>query len=362
MKGITAVSDMLGVALLFAAVTLVVGLLGGLLPTSLNLSANEQRLRAATAVSAGLLFASALLVVIPEGFHTAAGGHDHEASDELAGPVALVMLKHNEGAITAGTAMSEIRTIVHGDGHGEHSDHEHGDDAAFEDHLKHVIAQYDGGRVNATMAIADVRDLLNDVDLHHHDDEENELSTVVLGGALALGFLSMFLFDAFGIGHDHHTHDHGSNRSAVFGLTLHAATDGLAIGAAAASGNTAVGLLILLAVLIHKFPGAITLGVFSLNDHDDEWGVYKDVGIFAASTPVSIVVAYFLLSGLPMGWIGVAMLFAGGTLLYVATMETLPDVHRPETERSDLAFAVAGFIALASLLVLAELLGLGHAH
>jgi len=35
MKSITAVSDMLGVALLFAAVTLVVGLLGGLLPPSL---------------------------------------------------------------------------------------------------------------------------------------------------------------------------------------------------------------------------------------------------------------------------------------------------------------------------------------
>ena len=122
---------MFGVALLFAVLTLVVGLLGGLLPSSLNLANHQPRLKAATAVSAGLLLASALLVVIPEGFHTASGGHAHGSGEDLAGPVALVMLEYNDGTITAGTAMSEIRSIVHGDGHGEHSDHEHGEEATF---------------------------------------------------------------------------------------------------------------------------------------------------------------------------------------------------------------------------------------
>ena len=357
---------MFGVALLFAVLTLVVGLLGGLLPSSLNLANHQPRLKAATAVSAGLLLASALLVVIPEGFHTASGGDAHGSGEDLAGPVALVMLEYNDGTITAGTAMSEIRSIVHGDGHGEHSDHEHGDEATFEDRLKHVIAQYDGGRVNATTAINEIRTLLDDVDHHHHDDEDNELSAVVMGGALALGFLSMFLFQTFGPGHAHHGHGHAhattSTRSAVLGLTLHAATDGLAIGAAAAGGDLAAGVLIVFAVTIHKFPEAFTLGVFSLNDHNDERKVFLDVGIFAASTPVMILLAYFLLSGLPGAWIGLAMLFAGGTLLYVAALDTLPDIHDPETGSKGVLLAPAGVGGMVVLLLLAEALGLGHAH
>ena len=47
-----------------------------------------------------------------------------------------------------------------------------------------------------------------------------------------------------------------------------------------------------------------------------------------------IILAYFLLSSLPTSWIGLAMLFAGGTLLYVAALDALPDVHDPETEQA----------------------------
>ena len=352
---------MFGVALLFAALTLIVALLGGLLPSSLNLSESDGRMRVATSVAAGLLLASALFVVIPEGFHTATGGHAHDAGNELAGPVALVMLEYNDGRISSGTAMSEIRSIVYGDGRGEQSDDEYGEDASFEDRLKHTIAQYDGGRINATTAIDDIRALLDTVD-RQHGEEEDELSAVLLGGALALGFLSMFVFSS--LFHDHHAHAHGtpSTRSAVIGITLHAATDGLAIGAAAATGELAAGLLIVFAVLIHKFPEAVTLGVFSLNDHQDEFKVYRDVGIFAASTPVMIILAYFLLSSLPTPWIGLAMLFAGGTLLYVAALDALPDVHHSQTGTSDLLLVLGGVAAMTAVLVLAELLGMGHAH
>ena len=198
---------------------------------------------------------------------------------------------------------------------------------------------------------------------HHHHEEDEELSAILLGGALALGFLSMFVFSSLFHDHDHHAHAHGttSTRSAVIGITLHAATDGLAIGAAAASGDLAAGLLIVFAVLIHKFPEAVTLGVFSLNDHQDELKVYRDVGIFALNArddhprllpPVEP-------SHL---WIGLAMLFAGGTLLYVAALDALPDVHDPETGTSDLLLVLGGVAAMTVVLVLAELLGLGHAH
>ena len=111
---------MFGVALLFAVLTLNKGLARRLLPSSLNFSESDGRMRIATSVAAGLLLASALFVVIPEGFHTAAEVMP-TAVETLSGPVALV-LEYEGGAISSGTAMSEIRSIVHGDGHGEHSD------------------------------------------------------------------------------------------------------------------------------------------------------------------------------------------------------------------------------------------------
>ena len=56
------------------------------------------------------------------------------------------------------------------------------------------------------------------------------------------------------------------------------------------------------------------------------------------------------------------MLFSAGTFLYVATVDTLPDIHNPETGRKALMYVITGIIILAILLVLADSLNLGHEH
>ena len=62
------------------------------------------------------------------------------------------------------------------------------------------------------------------------------------GLALLAGFLVMLIFESFGFGHDihddhheHHEHPPAQANSVVLGLSVHALTDGLAIGAAIAS-------------------------------------------------------------------------------------------------------------------------------
>ena len=58
---------------LIAAVVLALSLIGGYAPRLLASRLNRSRLEDLTGVASGLLLASALLLVIPEGFHVGAG-------------------------------------------------------------------------------------------------------------------------------------------------------------------------------------------------------------------------------------------------------------------------------------------------
>jgi len=267
--------------LLYVGLTLVFGLVGGLLPILAQSKENISKLKMLTGIASGIIIASAMLVVIPEGFELASEEHEEEVLGHLA----------MGGAILAGFA---LMLILEGSGIG-HAVHE-----------------------------------------EHHDHE-----------------------------HDHghsHVHHGPSGWMLVFGLSLHAATDGLAIGAAAASGGVTVTAAVALAVLIHKAPAAFSLGVFSMHERGDKNKSIRDVVIFSLATPVMILVAFYALADLEHHMIGLAMLFSAGTFLYVATVDTLPDIHNPETGRKALMYVITGIVILAALLVLADSLHLGHEH
>ena len=262
----------------YAAAVLVIALIGGLLPVFSKIKDDAERLKQITGIAAGIIIASAMLVVIPEGFDLVS------------------------------------------EGHGE---------------------------------------------------------PLFFGGAILAGFLLMLILEGSGVGHavheEHHEHseDHGhshvhhgpSGWLLVLGLTLHAATDGLAIGAALASGEVAVSAAVVLAVLIHKAPTAFSLGVFSMHEREDRKASIIDVVIFSLATPVMIIVAFSVLSGMEEHLIGMAMLFSSGTFLYVATVDTLPDIHNPETGRKALMHVMIGVVILSSILFTADATGLlGHSH
>jgi len=206
--------------------------------------------------------------------------------------------------------------------------------------------------------------------------EDEHAETLVLGGAILAGFALMLILEGSGIGHavheEHHDHEHDHGHShvhhgppgwmLVFGLSLHAATDGLAIGAAAASGGVTVTAAVAFAVLIHKAPAAFSLGVFSMHERGDKSKSIRDVVIFSLATPVMIMVAFYALTDLGHHMIGLAMLFSAGTFLYVATVDTLPDIHNPDTGRKALMYVITGIIILVILLILADSLNLGHEH
>ena len=282
-----------GAPIELAALTLILALIGGLFPIFSKVKENPETLRRITGIASGILLASALLVVVPEGFELAAGEHEEGGEDEEAG------------------------------------------------------------------------------------HEEEGVGNLLIGGAVLAGFLMMLILEGSGIGHavheehhdhhDEHGHEHVHHRNSpwiiVLGLSLHSAADGLAIGSAAAGTSEAVTALVALAVLIHKVPAAFSLGVFSMHERENKNDSIRDIVIFSLATPVMILVSFYTLQGMDEHFIALAMLFAAGTFLYVATVDTLPDIHNPETGREALRNVLIGVVVLVLLLYGAEAAGLiEHGH
>ncbi|MFQ3317074.1 MAG: zinc transporter ZupT [Candidatus Poseidoniaceae archaeon] len=373
--------------IMYAFITLAIALFGGLLPVFSKVKENPERLKALTGIAAGIIIASAMMVVIPEGYELAmADEHDaHGNDDQIAGSIALVMLEVEHGDINESQAIEEIETIVGGhEAHGDeetHDDEETHSDESTEESLSksvlHVIEEVEDGDINATTGLEEIEVLITS---HSHGEEEehdSEIDGWLLGGAILGGFVLMLLLEGSGIGHavheEHHDHDdehghdhvHHSNNGwmMVLGLTLHSATDGLAIGAAAATGSVAITATVAMAVLIHKAPAAFSLGVFSMHERDTRNESILDVVVFSLATPIMMMIAFYAFSDLEIQTIGLAMLFSAGTFLYVATVDTLPDIHNPETGRKAMLFVLLGIILFSVLLLGADAAGLiEHAH
>ena len=370
----------------FAAATLIIGLVCGLAPIFSGIKDDQNRLKQLTGIAAGIIIASAMLVVIPEGYELAMTD-EHGTDDALAGSVALVILEVDHGDINATEGIEEIEALIggHGDGHEDehghdeeedgHDDHGHDSEASLSDSIGAVIEEVEDGGINATTGIEEIEELIS---THGHEEESHDdhASGLLMGGAIMAGFLLMFVLEGSGIGHavheEHHDHEHGHGHGhvhhaaagglLVFGLTLHAATDGVAIGAAAATGDFALTVTVLLAVLIHKGPAAFSLGVFSAHEREDRKDSIRDVVIFSLATPVMIIIAGLALAELETHMIGLAMLFSAGTFLYVATVDTLPDIHNPETGKKAMIHVLIGVAILVVLLLIANTLDIGHAH
>ncbi|WVQ82329.1 hypothetical protein IAT38_004457 [Cryptococcus sp. DSM 104549] len=134
---------------------------------------------------------------------------------------------------------------------------------------------------------------------------------------------------------------HGLN--ATLGLVIHGAADGIALGASslAAGGNGSLGLVVFLAVLVHKGPTALGLTTTLLSFNLSHASIRRRLFIFSCAAPAGAILTYLAVSlfgrsSLGSGaaghaghdhgddaigwWTGVALLFSGGSFLYVATV------------------------------------------
>lgn len=118
----------------------------------------------------------------------------------------------------------------------------------------------------------------------------------------------------------------------TLGLVIHAAADGIALGAAATTSHRDVEMIIFLAIMLHKAPAAFSLVVLLLHNGLKHHTIRKHLLAFSLSAPIAAIVTYYGLSQQGKEALrrnnatGVAMLFSAGTFLFVATVHVLPEL------------------------------------
>ncbi|XP_792196.3 zinc transporter ZIP9 [Strongylocentrotus purpuratus] len=263
--------------------------IAGSVPLSITMSENKTRLT--TVIGAGLLVGTSLAVIIPEGIHSlfadaAPHNHEDEARAVLVGP---------ENKLEVGQETNQ-----------EADDHAH----------------------------------------HHAHSSVEDLHSLV-GIALVFGFVFMLLVDQIGGGHGHsHAQipgeqeatgriGRGKSITATLGLVVHAAADGVAMGAAASGSRADVQMIVFVAIMLHKAPAAFGLVTFLLHENYERNRIRKHLVIFSLAAPVMAIFTYFSLSHaskealLSVNATGLSMLFSAGTFLYVATVHVLPEIQAP---------------------------------
>lgn len=304
--------DFISISLLSLAM-LVGCYVAGIIPLAVNFS--EERLKLVTVLGAGLLCGTALAVIVPEGVHAL-------YEDILEG-------KHHQA--------SETQNVIASD--------------------------------KAEMSA---------VHEHEHSHNHTQLHAYI-GVSLVLGFVFMLLVDQIGSSHVHASEDPETGRpssskiTTTLGLVVHAAADGVALGAAASTSQTSVQLIVFVAIMLHKAPAAFGLVSFLMHAGLERNRIRKHLLVFALAAPVMSMVTYLGLSKSSkealseVNATGVAMLFSAGTFLYVATVHVLPEVggmghsHKPDaTGGRGLSRLEVAALVLGCLIPL--ILSVGHQH
>lgn len=304
--------------------------LAGSVPLAFTMS--EEKLKLVTVLGAGLLVGTALAVIIPEGVHALLFPPEHAHHPVAKG---AEVLSRTLKAVADDPALAPDKLV----------------EAAHEAH-------------------------------DHEHDHGTELHSWI-GVALVLGFVFMLLVDQIGGSIHSRTSGDSSSRNritATLGLVVHAAADGIALGAAASTSQMHVEMIVFVAIMLHKAPAAFGLVSFLMHEGFDRNRIRRHLLIFALSAPILAILTYFGLSQRSkevlsdINATGIAMLFSGGTFLYVATVHILPELARfgvqTQTALPDTVIAVhehRGFsktelVVMVIGCILPLVLALGHRH
>ncbi|XP_044007723.1 zinc transporter ZIP9 isoform X2 [Aphidius gifuensis] len=178
-------------------------------------------------------------------------------------------------------------------------------------------------------------------DTHAPPSDHNDIHRLI-GISLVLGFVFMLLVDQCS---SKRTGGREKSTTATIGLVVHAAADGIALGAAATTSQADVEIIVFLAIMLHKAPAAFGLVSFLLHEGVERKRINRYLIIFSMSAPIGALVTYLgigqeskeILSN--VNATGIAMLFSAGTFLYVATVHVLPELMTKNSNYSHLPTA-----------------------
>src|SRR5215207_7680112 len=175
--------------------------------------------------------------------------------------------------------------------------------------------------------------------------------TLLLAGYLSIQFFEHTLAPHFHFGAETHPESFlrpSSAYTAVGGLCIHTFFDGVSI-ASAFLVNFKVGMLVFIAILLHKMPEGFTVASIMLaTGRSTQKALIATAAIGAATLAGVIGVA--LLDERVNNAVGYALPFSAGVTLYVAASDLIPEVNHKEERNPTVSIVVFGGVALFYLL------------
>lgn len=166
----------------------------------------------------------------------------------------------------------------------------------------------------------------------------------VLGGFFLVHLFEHTLSPHFHFGEETHTEEmHGhARRTILLGLAIHTFFDGVAIAAGFLI-STWLGVLIFVAVFLHKLPEGFTVASVVMASGLSKASAVRAAGLLGAATLAGVLLTSQLQAQLKY-----ALPLSGGVTLYVAATDLLPEVNKEPNWR----LALLVFVGVATMLIL----------
>jgi zinc and cadmium transporter len=178
-----------------------------------------------------------------------------------------------------------------------------------------------------------------------------EAMTLLLAGYLSIQFFEHTLAPHFHFGAETHPESFmkpSAAYTAVGGLWIHTFFDGVSI-ASAFLVNFKVGILVFIAILLHKMPEGFTVASIMLASGRSARSALIATAAIGAAT-LAGVIAVALLESRMDNAIGYALPFSAGVTLYVAASDLIPEVNHKEERNPMVSIVVFVGVALFYLL------------
>ncbi len=181
--------------------------------------------------------------------------------------------------------------------------------------------------------------------------------TLLLAGYLVIQLFEHTIAPHFHFGAETHPESFmrpSAAYTAVGGLWIHTFFDGVSI-AAAFLVNFRVGLLVFIAILLHKMPEGFTVASIMLASGRSEKKALLATAAIGAATLAGVIGVALLQSKIQSA-VSYALPFSAGVTLYVAASDLIPEVNHNEERNPRVSIVV--FVGVALFYLLHKLIGL----
>lgn len=184
---------------------------------------------------------------------------------------------------------------------------------------------------------------------------------------IILGYAAIHLFEHTIVGHLHFGeeihHDVMVSKiaslSAYAGLFVHAFFDGFSISVGVHF-NYLVGLLIFIAILLHKIPEGMTIASIMLSArHTKKFGIWASFSLGAATMLGSCTI--FIFANVDPRITGIAFAISAGAGAYVGATDLVPEINKSENRLAPIIVLLGMLLFYGAVRVLEFITGI-HGH